>query len=393
MVNIALLSLLAAQVAGTAAPSGGQTPPATDAAEERKKMVESVDQALGAQAQPFPSTGLNVGTMGGIPIGKLMLLPDIAVIVDGALGYTTLSSDQQSPSALVLPEHKVWPFLQEVELAFQATVDPYIRGDVFLTFDRNGVSVEEAYLTTLSLPAGLQVKAGQIYTPFGRTSQLHRHPWSFVDQPLAMQRLVGLDGLSGFGGDLAWLAPLPWFAELHLAYQAASPGLGDVQQIAGTGRLVQYFQPFDEATVGVGLSWSIFQASQPEQWKNLAGADVYVKIRDPASRSYLLLQGEVYGRQLGGQTFGEATWGGYGQAVWRLDPFWEVGGRYDNAPAPVAYDAGTQQTWSALGSYAPSEFFRIRLQPSLVVLPGGQYGFQGLASFEFTMGAHGAHPF
>jgi hypothetical protein len=237
------------------------------------------------------------------------------------------------------------------------------------------------------------VKAGEIYTPFGRTSQLHRHQWTFVDQPLSMQRLVGLEGLSGFGADVAWLAPLPWFAELHLAYQATTPGWAGQQQLTGTGRLVQYVELAEGATMGVGLSWSLFQAETPEQWKNLAGADLYVKLRDPASRSYWLLQGELYGRQLGGQTLGDVTWGGYGQVVWRIDPFWEVGARYDNAPAPEAYASGTQQTWTGLGTYAPSEFFRVRLQPSFVVLPGGQTGFQGLLNFEFIMGAHGAHPF
>ena len=39
------------------------------------------------------------------------------------------------------------------------------------------------------------------------------------------------------------------------------------------------------ATLGLGLSWALFQAEAPEQWKNLAGADLYVKFRDPASRS------------------------------------------------------------------------------------------------------------
>jgi hypothetical protein len=366
MVNIALLSLLAAQAA----------PP-----------------DLGPQAQPFPTGGLNVGAPGGIPIGKLMLMPEIAVIVDGALGYTTLSEDQQAVSALVLPQHKVWPFLQEVEVAFQATIDPYVRGDIFLTFSPDGVSVEEAYLTTLSLPWDLQVKAGKIYTPFGRTSQLHRHQWSFVDQPLSMQRLVGVDGFGGAGGDVSWLAPLPWFAELHLAYQATAPGLGAVLQLTGTSRLIQYFELSDSATLGVGLSWALFQAELPEQWKNLAGADLYMKFRDPASRSSIVLQGEIYGRQLGGQLFADARWGGYGQVVWRLDRSWDVGARYDNAPAPIAYAGGTQQTWSALGSFSTSEFFRVRLQPSLVLLPGGENGFQALASFEFIIGAHGAHPF
>ena len=387
MVNVALLSLLAAQAAVQPAPDPD------GAAEERTKLEQKVVQDLGPQAQPFPTGGLNVGSPGGIPIGKLVLMPEIAVVVDGALGYTTLSTEQQEPAALVLPQHKAWPLLQEVELAFQATIDPYVRGDVFLTFSLDGVGVEEAYLTTLSLPWGLGVKAGKIYSPFGRTSQLHRHQWTFVDQPLSMQRLVGADGLGGAGGDLTWLIPLPWFAELHLAYQATAPGFADVLQLTGVARLVQYFDLSDSITLGAGISWALFQAEGPAQWKNLAGADLYVKFRDPASRSSVVLQGEIYGRQLGEQTLGQARWGGYGQAVWRLDRNWEVGARYDNAPAPAALAPGTQETWTALGSYSTSEFFRVRLQPSLVLLPGGQTGFQGIASFEFTIGAHAAHPF
>ncbi|MEY2667920.1 MAG: hypothetical protein RJA59_558, partial [Pseudomonadota bacterium] len=120
MVNVALLSLLAAQVAGAAASTTGTTPDAGPA-DDRKRMEERVKQELGAQAQPFPSGGLNVGTPGGIPMGKLMLLPEIAVVVDGALGYTTLSDEQQQLTAEPWPQHKVWPALQEVELAFQAT--------------------------------------------------------------------------------------------------------------------------------------------------------------------------------------------------------------------------------------------------------------------------------
>jgi hypothetical protein len=393
MVKLSLLSLLVAQAAGGGVQAPGDSPAVPPAGGERQELKQKVEQDLGAQAQPFPTGGVNVGAPGGIPLGKLVLMPEIAVVVDGALGYTSLSTDQQAPAALVLPRHKVWPFLQEVELALQATVDPYVRGDVFLSFSPEEVSVEEAYLTTLSLPWGLQVKAGQIYSPFGRTSQLHRHQWTFVDQPLSMQRLVGLDGLAGFGGDVAWLSPLPWFAELHLAYQATSPGLGASQQLTGVARLIQYFDLSGSATLGVGLSWGLFQAETPEQWRNLAGADLYVKFRDPASRSSVVLQGELYGRQLSDEPFSQARWGGYGQAAWRIDRSWEAGLRYDNAPAPAAYAGGTQQTWTALGSFSTSEFFRVRLQPALVLLPGGDTGFQALASLEFTIGAHAAHPF
>ena len=67
-------------------------------------------------------------------------------MVDGALGYTTLSDGQQYPVAEPWPPHKAWPVLQEVELAFQATVDPYVRGDVFVTFSEAGVEIEEGAL-------------------------------------------------------------------------------------------------------------------------------------------------------------------------------------------------------------------------------------------------------
>ena len=80
------LSLLAAQAAGAAASPTGTTPDAGPA-DDRKRMEERVKQDLGAQAQPFPSGGLNVGTPGGIPMGKLMLLPEIAVVVYVPHGY------------------------------------------------------------------------------------------------------------------------------------------------------------------------------------------------------------------------------------------------------------------------------------------------------------------
>jgi hypothetical protein len=427
MVKLMLCSLLAAvgsgdasavaagagpEVPATAAPPTADPPAATPpgpppstAAEERKKLEERIARELGAEAQPFPGATLGpppaegapadaASARGGIPMGKLMLIPDIAVVVDGALGFTNLAPAQQAPAALILPQHRLEPLLQEVELALQATVDPYVRGDVFLTFTSEGVEVEEAYLTTLSLPWGLQVKAGKIYSPFGRIGQLHRHQWTFIEQPLSMQRLEAPEGLGGAGGDVAWLAPLPWFVELHGAYQATAPGFASgSSQLTGVARLVQFVELSDGATLGVGLSWATFQSELPDQWKNLGGADLYLKLRNPASRAYWILQGEAFWRQLASQVLGNGTWGGYGQVVWRLDRSWDLGVRYDHAPAEGTAGPGAQQTWTAHAGYSPSEFFRVRLDPSFVQLPRGVNGFRALASFEFTLGVHGAHPF
>jgi len=114
--------------------------------------------------------------------------------------------------------------LQGLEATFSGAVDPYFRGNANLTFgiDSEGESLfelEEAWLETVSLPGNLQLRAGQIFTEFGRHNPTHLHSWSFVDVPLVNGRFLGPDGLRNPGVRLSWLAPLPVFAELSLGIQ------------------------------------------------------------------------------------------------------------------------------------------------------------------------------
>ena len=48
--------------------------------------------------------------------------------------------------------------------------------------------LEEAYARTTSLPQGLEVKAGQYLTEFGRINPSHAHAWSFTNQPVIATR-------------------------------------------------------------------------------------------------------------------------------------------------------------------------------------------------------------
>jgi hypothetical protein len=80
--------------------------------------------------------------------------------------------------------------------------------------------------------------------------------------------------------------------------------------------------------------------------------------------------------------------------VWRANPFWETGVRYERAPAEPSTDmTGTEQRVSLLAAWLPSEFQRIRLQLSYDRLPDGRDVFESILHAEFTIGAHGAHPF
>ncbi len=104
--------------------------------------------------------------------------------------------------------------LGESELTLSANVDPYFYANLTasLTGD-NTVSVEEAYVKTLALPAGLSLKAGRFFSGIGYLNEVHSHAWDFVDQPLVYQAMFG-GQLAQDGAQLKWLAPTDLFIEL-----------------------------------------------------------------------------------------------------------------------------------------------------------------------------------
>jgi hypothetical protein len=125
------------------------------------------------------------------------------------------------------PARRGFTFSQ-AELSAFGAIDPYFNGETHIVFlidpetGETSVELEEAYLTTTTLPWGLQVKAGYYLTEFGRINPTHPHAWDFLDQPIISSRVFGPDGLRQTGARVAWLAPLPWFSELYLGIQNAS---------------------------------------------------------------------------------------------------------------------------------------------------------------------------
>jgi hypothetical protein len=114
--------------------------------------------------------------------------------------------------------------LQNLETTLDGAVDPHFRAQANLIYQispggESRVEVEEAFLTTTSLPANLQIKAGQFLTEFGRLNPSHPHAWAFADQPLANARFLGPDGLRNLGARLSWLMPTPFYSELFFTIQ------------------------------------------------------------------------------------------------------------------------------------------------------------------------------
>jgi hypothetical protein len=328
------------------------------------------------------------------PTRRLLLMPDISAVASFAAAWNDWDLQGLSPRAgPSAPQDEVAFLFEELELGLQAVIDPYARASVFIAFSPEEVAVEEAFLATTSLPWGLQVKAGRFFSPFGRINLQHPHAWDFADAPLARGRVLAEEVLAGPGVEVAWLTPLPWFAELHLAAQSTAPAEGDEERLTGVARLAQFLPLGDETTLGVGLSAGRRDDGGGVQ-RDLGGADLFLRWRPPAGRSALTLQGELFGRRLrGGAEPASTDWGAYGQLFWRAGAHAGAGLRYDQAPADAAAGPGTERRVSAIGTWYLSEFQRLRLQASRDRLPGGVDGWSAFAHLEFGIGVHGAHPF
>ena len=98
--------------------------------------------------------------------------------------------------------------LVNAEIVLDGAVDPYFKGfaNIVLKLDQNdqtAVELEETYLQSMSLPANLQLKAGQFLADFGRQNTQHPHQWAFVDNALILTRTFGPDGLWGILGQIS----------------------------------------------------------------------------------------------------------------------------------------------------------------------------------------------
>ena len=140
---------------------------------------------------------------------NVRLLPDISAVGDFVADLSPKGSTQEDGARLGV---------REVEVAVQAVVDPYFRGDIFLGFsDLEGVAIEQAYLTTTSLPYQLEARLGRFLMPFGKQNTTHRHDLHTIEYPYVIQRFLGAEGLAGTGvyGSRVF-APFGFYQELQL---------------------------------------------------------------------------------------------------------------------------------------------------------------------------------
>ncbi|MBI2340559.1 MAG: hypothetical protein HYU99_09395 [Deltaproteobacteria bacterium] len=320
------------------------------------------------------------------------LIPDISVIGTFAGGYFR---DDPGHDLGENPSRTGFNF-QGIELALQSVVDPYVRGDVFILFKEEGVEVEDATVTTLSLPLNLQIRAGKMLAKFGRQNPQHLEQLNFVDYSGTNRHFFGDEGFSELGVELSVLFPTSWFSELTFEFlQGENEGNFDGTRkgdFAYLGHLTNTFDLARDLTMQTGISGVFgFNASGTGNLTEIYGADLYLRWK-PSVRRGLKWQSEYFLSRRTAAVGEEVEGGFYSQLVGKFARQWEAGIRFEKIGIP---DEGFSR-WSLSPeiTFVATEFFHLKGQYNFVDIAGNpKKQHEAFLQLQFNMGVHGAHVF
>ncbi len=410
------------------------------AAEEKAQSTEGKIVAVEEQVQAKPRIGDN------------SFNPAISVVLQG--GYSSYSEDPEDFHLEGMPLggeaglQDEGLALWETELTVSANVDNLFYGQATIgmhTHDgETETDVEEAFVDTLALPAGLGLRFGRFYSEVGYLNEFHTHAWDFADAPLAYQAFLGGqyrdDGIRA-----SWVAPID---ELFVEVGAETlrgdnyPGGGN----SGDFGAVQNLFAKVGGDIGQNPRWQLgVSRMNIDVEERSAGGHAHdhggdsptfdgdsdltvidaVWKTDLGGEMALIFQGEYFWRDEDGQVSltegaGDALFhydgdqdGGYLQGVFQFNRQWRAGLRYDHLSADndltmisnttgeadddIFEESGYQDghdpyRWTAMVDWSPSEFSRLRLQYARDD-SREDTDDQIYLQYIMTLGAHGAHQY
>jgi hypothetical protein len=311
--------------------------------------------------------------------------------------------------------------VREAELMLYGPIDHLFDGQLTLAAHPElGASVfeiHEAYVASSRLLPRTKFRIGQYFLGVGRLNHFHRHEWPFVSAPLIHSKLFGDEGVIDTGGELAWIAPLPFYMDVtagiangwvfgHTHDAGAKP-----RQPTQYTRIGSYSDlPYDG-----GIQWGSTLLRRMDAWGGstmIAGIDATAKWREGTYLKWLV-QSEYWHRtqrikQIDsdlGPT--EALQGMYVLLQHGVSQLWDVGVRGDWYGIPTMRDAfGSSLHYNEFGvtptlTWHPSEFSIWRVAGTYQVTRTEsatdawrnrpRLGFEVQTTFNF--GAHPAHEF
>jgi hypothetical protein len=369
--------------------------------------------------------------------------PRITLILDGKYSDYDLDPEEYEIPGMLLDNEAEMPSegfaIGESELAIDANIDDQFRGWASIGIESEDgeteVELEEAYIATLALPAGLGAKFGRFYSDIGYLNRQHPHAWDFADSPLVYKAFFA-GQLGDDGVQLTWVAPTDLFIELGAEALRGTSFPSDGEDRDGVGAWSAFARVGGD--VGTGGSWRAglwhYDGDADDRQtgedvktgytgdSEITGADFVYKWApngNPAQRNFVFQAEYMYRSESGTVVFDpdgaaeESKYDGdqqgwYAQAIYQFMPRWRVGMRYDRLSAdndvdnPVAGtslelladDGDNPERYSIMVDFSNSEFSRLRLQWNRdEARAGGESDDQIIVQYTMSIGAHPAHQF
>ncbi len=358
-------------------------------------------------------------SIGSSPATAGVVNPDISVIGQPFARLTDDPEDLDRDRLSLAPG--------ELELVFEAALNPYGRGSVTLSVGEEGLGLEEGFFILYrGLPGRLALKGGQYRVGFGKLNPVHPHalPFSerfrvagylpgeeaFIEPGLSLSELVPLWGDQSFTFTADWLQGDSFRIEREPTDSSGDPlvapdGDGDRAEetrAAFAGRASYFASLGDQSGLEAGVSVTHGTHNVAAGARTtVLGFDAKAKLWTSAN-AHLVLQGEGFQLwrdqaewdEAGGYTVTPVSpFGGYAFADMTLNRRFNAGGGYERYGAPVPGEPAEQalKLFAGLSLFEETTAFRFdwdHFWPD----EGAQVNTYTLRMI-FAMGPHKAHQF
>jgi hypothetical protein len=320
-------------------------------------------------------------------------LPDISVIGDFQASYRNNAKRNFDAG------------IHEAELSLQSVVDPYARADFFFTTGKDSANgkfredLEEGYLTTLSLPFHLQLKAGKFKSAMGRINPVHPHALPFISLPAAYENYFG-EGINDEGVSLSWLVPNSLFYQ-ELVIQLTDGPIDNPSFSRSVGNtylelahLKNFFDLSANATLEFGLT-GITGANLFDLRTNIAAIDLTYKWKPVQFNTYksFTWQSEVYFSNANiSKDKAVNSLGMYSFINFQFSKRMFFTGMYSYSNKPYSKSTVENSYSATIGWYA-TEFQKMEIEGKTTASNKEKEQNQILLRWIFVIGTHGAHQY
>ncbi|MGY0597392.1 hypothetical protein [Vibrio sp. JZG10] len=371
---------------------------------------------------------LAIGSIFASPVfADTLSNPQIGVVVDGYY------QDGQRHNS----EREEGFGLGHTELNLSSNIDDKFHGALTAVLESHGdeteLELEEAFIETLALPYGVNVRAGRFLSDFGYLNNQHMHTDSFVERPIAYRTFLGSHYYDdGVRANIV----LPTDLYVKFGVEALSgnkmSSVEDGSKVGVYTTTMKLGNDFSESSSWqFGLSYLRNENGKVKEFEdhdhgheeehdhshaaavtgaNLYGADFvwkwapdgnYKYSNFTLSAEYMLLDGVVDSKYKNNAESPDNLSAYYVSGVYRFNPSWSTGLRYGEAESYDGHAHGDHMHFTALNdkemdamiAWDSSHFGTIRAQFTRIDNQDCETDNVFTLQYVMTFGAHGAHAF